>query len=62
MINIPDITMCTSEKCPEREKCYRVQAKASEYQSWFNFEYECNEESCFCEFLPLRVVKHNNGS
>ena len=51
MINIPDITMCTSETCAEREKCYRAMAKSSEYQSWSNFEYTCNENSGFEDFI-----------
>ena len=54
-----DITMCASENCPEREKCYRAMAKASEYQSWGNFEYTCNENSGFDDFIP---VKHFSDS
>jgi hypothetical protein len=30
-----DITMCIGGKCPKRFSCYRVLAKASEYQSVF---------------------------
>ena len=59
MVNIPDITMCTSETCAEREKCYRAMAKSSEYQSWSNFEYKCNENSGFEDFIP---VKHFDES
>lgn len=51
MISIPDITMCSSETCSERERCYRVMAKPSEYQSWSNFEYTCNENSGFEDFI-----------
>ena len=54
MVNIPDITMCTSENCTEKDRCYRAQAKPSEYQSWSNFEYSCNEDSGFCEFMPMK--------
>ena len=54
-----DITMCASENCPEREKCYRAMAKASEYQSWSNFEYTCNENSGFENFIS---VKHFDES
>ena len=50
-----DITMCTSNDCPKRENCYRAMAKPSESQSWCNFEYHCNENSGFCEFI---AVKH----
>ena len=51
MIAIDDITMCTSINCPERDDCYRVQAKPSVMQSWSNFEYRCNEDSGFCDFI-----------
>ena len=54
-----DITMCASENCPKREKCYRAMAKASEYQSWSNFEYTCNENSGFDDFI---AVKHFSDS
>ena len=57
MIKISDITMCTSEACTERKRCYRSMAKPSEYQSWSNFEYTCNEDSGFDDFIP---VKHFN--
>ena len=54
MIKIADITMCSSENCPEREYCYRVQNKPSETQSWSNFEYTCNENSGFEDFIPVK--------
>lgn len=54
---MPDITMCASENCPEREECYRTQAKPSKLQSWSNFEYTCNEESGFCDFIKMNRRK-----
>ena len=54
---MPDITMCASENCLEREECYRAQAKPSELQSWNNFEYTCNEESGFCDFIKMNRRK-----
>ena len=57
--NIADITMCTSKNCPYRDECYRAMAKASEYQSWSNFEYTCNKNSGFDDFI---AVKHFSGS
>ena len=59
MVNIADITMCTSENCPYRDECYRVRAKPGKYQSWSNFEYVCNENSGFENFMP---VKHFDES
>lgn len=48
---MPDITMCASKDCPERNNCYRSCAKPSEFQSWSNFEYTCNEENGFKDFI-----------
>ena len=48
---MPDITMCASKDCPERNNCYRACAKPSEFQSWSNFEYTCNEENGFKDFI-----------
>ena len=49
-----DITMCTSENCPYIDRCYRVRAKPSKYQSWSNFEYTCNEDSGFEDFISMK--------
>jgi hypothetical protein len=32
---MPDITMCSGENCPLKEKCYRYLAEADSYQSYF---------------------------
>ena len=56
---MPDITMCTSENCPYIDRCYRVRAKPSKYQSWSNFEYTCNEDNGFENFIS---VKHFDES
>lgn len=48
---MPDITMCASKDCPERNNCYRACAEPSEFQSWSNFEYTCNEENGFKDFI-----------
>lgn len=32
---MPDITMCTGEKCPLKQICYRYTAKPSRFQSYF---------------------------
>ena len=54
-----DITMCISENCPYKDKCYRANTKPSIFQSWSNFEYTCNENSGFENFI---VVKHFDKS
>ena len=49
-----DITKCTSELCPQRDSCYRKRAVENEYhQSWSNFEYTCNENSGFQDYIPI---------
>jgi hypothetical protein len=48
-----DFTMCSSLHCPKYYECYRTQARVSEYQSWSNFEYTCNEISGFEDFIPM---------
>ena len=45
---MPDISMCSNEECPLRETCYRAQAKPDSYQSFSEFEY--NEETESCEY------------
>lgn len=50
---MPDITMCVSNNCPYKDKCYRSQAKPSNYQSYSNFEYTCNEDSGFDDFISI---------
>lgn len=57
---MPDITMCTSKHCQYRNKCYRIRARPDEFQSWVNFEYTCNENSGFCDFISYikRVRLH----
>lgn len=46
-----DITMCICNSCPVSEQCYRVKAKSDPYQSYCNFEYECNENNGFADFI-----------
>lgn len=47
-----DIIMCTSETCPYRDTCYRKMVKSNDKnQSYFNFEYTCNENSSFNSYI-----------
>ena len=49
-----DITICTSTECPQRETCYRAQATPdTQWQSYSNFEYVCNEDTCFQDYWPI---------
>ena len=38
-----DISMCLNNTCPLKDSCYRFTAKASERQSYSNFQYEITE-------------------
>lgn len=55
-----DITMCSSINCPMRATCYRSKAKASNYQSWYNFEYTCNEVSEFPDYIKMGMKVSRN--
>ena len=48
-----DITMCTAIDCPMSDKCYRHTKGDSDdpYQSYVNFEYSCNEDSGFEDYI-----------
>ena len=58
-----DITMCSSEHCPMKDKCYRVSAKPNKFaQSWSNFEYTCNDNSGYEDFmLDKRMEKRKEN-
>ena len=48
-----DITKCTSMTCPYKDTCYRQVNDNSDdiNQSWCNYEYNCNENSGFCDYI-----------
>lgn len=54
---MPDITMCSSCNCPEKNNCYRSTAEPDTLQSWSNFEYVCNEENGFSYFMVNNLRK-----
>ena len=37
---MPDIAMCTTTDCPQKEKCYRYTAIPSYWQSYSLFEWQ----------------------
>lgn len=55
-----NFTMCASQNCPVKFTCYRQNAKVSENQSWLNFEYTCNENSGFNDYISLTVKENIN--
>jgi hypothetical protein len=49
-----DITMCTQTLCPNAEHCYRVRAKASDWQSVATFQYTVSERGIECaNYIPI---------
>jgi hypothetical protein len=46
---MPDITMCSGKNCPLAKTCYRAQAKADKYQSYF-MTPPYNHEAEECEY------------
>jgi len=57
---MPDITMCSFEECPLHSKCYRAQAKASSYQSYFT-EYQFDLTTNKCKFYWLMLTRNPKG-
>ena len=60
MNNIADITMCSSNNCPIRASCYRTKANSDKWQNWCNFEYTCNENNGFSDYIPINPKKNDN--
>lgn len=53
-IKMADITMCTQTLCPNASHCYRVQAKASEWQSMVMFDYTISARGVECRYyMPI---------
>lgn len=52
-VDMADITMCTQTLCPNAGHCYRVQAKASEWQSMAAFDYTISARGVECKmYIP----------
>ena len=53
---MPDIAMCNDYSCPQFDKCYRAQAKPSEYrQSYFGGSPRSKDGCDY--FSPLEETK-----
>lgn len=52
---IAKMTMCTSTGCQMREECYRTYSGSDDSQDYFNYEYTCNENSGFCDFISAKI-------
>lgn len=49
--------MCTSIECPMRKECHRAYSDSDDRQDCFNFEYTCNENSGFCDFMSVKLYQ-----
>jgi len=47
---MPDITMCASSTCQNREQCYRAMAKPDKMQSYADFTSLCAERDFRCQW------------
>lgn len=58
---MPDITMCSNEKCADFKKCYRAQAKPNPYrQSYAEFKPEIRFGGQVCEnFIAIHKEKND---
>lgn len=43
---MPDIAMCNDYSCPDFERCYRAQAKPSEYRQAYFMESPRSMDGC----------------
>lgn len=50
---MPDITICMTETCPNKEECYRYMAVADQLQSYADFTKECNTTTDKKYYLPM---------
>ena len=50
---MPDMTMCSSQACPMKYECYRKMAIPNKFQSFSNFEYTCNEQNGFKDYIAI---------
>ena len=56
---MPDITMCSDHNCPQKEDCYRYNAKPSEYSQSY-FVGSPREENNKCDYFWEMKKKPNN--
>jgi len=46
---MPDISKCSGNKCPSKEKCYRYTCKSSKRQSYADFHNYVDKDLKRCE-------------
>lgn len=48
------MVMCSSKYCPMGEECFRKKETPGKDQLWLNYEYKCNENSGFQDFIKYK--------
>ena len=57
---MPDISMCNDYSCPTFDKCYRAQAKPSEYRQSYFRDSPRDKDGCNY-FWPLEETNENSS-
>lgn len=57
---MPDISMCNDYSCPKFDKCYRAQAKPSEYRQAYFASSPRSVDGCEY-FSPLEETDENSS-
>ena len=57
---MPDISMCNDYSCPQFDKCYRAQAKPSEYRQSYFRDSPRDKDGCNY-FWPLEETNENSS-
>ena len=52
------MVMCTSKNCPYRATCNRSRAMPTVTQTYNNFEYICNENNGFADFIQYGEIRN----
>ena len=55
-----NLILCTSQFCPMRDSCARKIEKDF-LCNMYNFEYTCNENSGFCDFIKINSEKNKEN-
>ena len=56
---MPDISMCNDYSCPKFDKCYRAQAKPSEYRQSYFMNSPRDKDGCNY-FWPLEETNESS--
>jgi len=55
-----DISMCQHKDCPKAKECYRLNAKASQYQSYMDFKSVCNKDNDYQHFYDKQIPERKD--